>query len=190
MYKIPSNRHPQLQGSILLDAVDEICCTGRVTKGKYVKSFERAVKDYYDVEHAISFGSGTMAHYAAAYSLKVDQNKREDIIIPAFTYKTIPWTLKIADFDIKYRDINPDTYHFEYDDQNDWYEYIVFMDTYGSICPTDIHDPHLCIIDACHSFGVPRKELRGRGEVFSFNGGKLFTTGEGGMVITNDSEYA
>ena len=55
MTKIPSNRHPQIYGENLRSALVDVCKTGRVTKGKYVEMFEQAVKDYYDVEHAISF---------------------------------------------------------------------------------------------------------------------------------------
>jgi len=190
MSKIPSNRHPVLNGYNLADAVNQVINTGRVTMGPQVQKFEQAVKDYYDVEEAISFGSGTLAHHAAVKALKTDPNRKETIVVPAFTYRTTRWALQMAGFDIFYEDINPDTYHFDYENMTHYYEYISFMDTYGSICDTDKHDPYLCVIDACHSFGVPRKELRGRGEVFSFNGGKLFTTGEGGMVITNDSDYA
>jgi perosamine synthetase len=190
--KIPFSRHPVLIPENINNALNQVAYTGRLTKGPMVRAFEEVVADYYDVEHAISFGSGTIALYAALLSLKTEPDVPERLIMPSFIYRTVPWAAETAGYHISYEDIYLNTFHLIYElyEENYWYEYMLFMDTFGSIADTEDHDPHLTVIDACHSFGTPKRELRGRGEVFSFAGGKIVSTGEGGMVITNDQDYA
>lgn len=158
---------------------------GYVTKGKQVKDLEQKVKEMYNVDYAISSASGTISMMSLLNALKNTQ-KLEKIVLPSFTWNSVLYCAGLLNLEYRFMDIDPNTYHM--DGVVNWNEMAFPMDTFGSLIPAEGELPNL-IVDACHSFGVPRK-LRGIAEVFSFNGGKVVTAGEGGMIITNDKEVA
>lgn len=183
---IPLTDHPSINSSHLFNSLAEDALKrGKLTKGQCVKDFENKVKEYYDVDYAISFGSGTLALYGLLNSIDKNKIKTKNIFIPAYTWESVLWACNQAGFYTYPMDIHKDTLHII--DENYGNNFIMGMDTYGSIC--NIGKSNNYVIDSCHSFGVKHK-IRGLGEAFSFNGGKMFSTGEGGMVVTNDEDIA
>jgi dTDP-4-amino-4,6-dideoxygalactose transaminase len=189
--KIELGGHPNISPVNIAKTTWNIHLIGRVTKGPSVKEFEGVIADFYDADYAISTGSGTTAIMCLFLALRKDfinegQPWNPVVSIPAFTFYSVPEALFLAGWDSSFEDIDRDTYHMK-----DIFEYtnvVMPMDTFGSVSKIDFPDA-FTVYDASQSFGVVN-EVRGTAEILSFNGGKVFTTGEGGMVITNDGGLA
>lgn len=172
------------------------------SQGKYVSLFEEAVCNYTGVKHAISVFNGTAALELALLSIGIKAG--DEILVPDFTYiasanavthvGAIPVLVDVApdDWNIDCKKIEkhigPKT------------KGIMTTDIYGM--PANYqriqeiaHKHNLLIIeDAAESFGAVynKKKAGNFGDIatFSFFGNKTITTGEGGMVLTNNDQCA
>ena len=174
----------------------------RITTGPMITEFERALADYSGSKHAVAFSSGTAALHAAAYAAELGPG--DEVVTTPLTFVAtancalyqgatpvfadiLPRTLNIDPADIERR-ITPNT------------KALLPVDFGGQ--PADLgpimalagqHDL-VVIEDACHALGA---EYEGRKlgstshmTVFSFHPVKHITTGEGGMVLTNETMLA
>ncbi|WP_409433216.1 DegT/DnrJ/EryC1/StrS family aminotransferase [Litorimonas sp. RW-G-Af-16] len=170
------------------------------SRGKYVEEFEQKFCDYTGVAHATTVSNGTVALHLALLALDIQPG--DEIIVPTFTYVAsvnairymgaVPvfaeseldyWQLDVAD--VEHR-ITPKT------------KAIMAVHLYGH--PTDMtalnavakaHNLYV-VEDAAEAFGAYHKgEHVGKfGDVatFSFFANKTITTGEGGMVTTQNED--
>jgi perosamine synthetase len=175
---------------------------GYITRGPTVDEFEERVAEFVGVDHAIATTSGTTALHLAGRTADFDSG--DEVITTPLTFVSTAHaatycgaTPVLADIDPHHRTLDPDAVRRQ-----------ITEDTTGLIPmhygghPADIEellaiaDEHdLTVIwDACHAFGG-----RWQGEpigaqqdmaVFSFHPVKNITTGEGGMVVTDDEELA
>ena len=168
--------------------------------GEYPQRFEEAFANYIGVKHAVSLPSCTSGLHLALAALGIRPG--DEVIVPDLT-----WIASAAP--ISYVGATP---VFADIDENTWCicaesvracitentKAILPVDLYGGVpeypALRDIADEHhLKIIeDAAEAIG---SEFGGRkagalGDVatFSFHGSKTFTTGEGGMLVTDDNE--
>ena len=168
--------------------------------GEYPQRFEEAFANYIGVKHAVSLPSCTSGLHLALAALGIGPG--DEVIVPDLT-----WIASAAP--ISYVGATP---VFADIDENTWCicaesvracitentKAILPVDLYGGVpeypALRDIADEHhLKIIeDAAEAIG---SEFGGRkagalGDVatFSFHGSKTFTTGEGGMLVTDDNE--
>ncbi len=191
---------PQITGRELEYVADAIKTGWISSSGGYVDKFERKFAEYLGVRHAITTTSGTTALHLALVAAGVGPG--DEVIIPAFTMiataaavcytgakpvfvetDRASWNLDPAD--VK-RKLTPRT------------KAIIPVHVYGHACDMDALNAALAghsvtvIEDAAEAIG---SEYKGRrcGSLselacFSFFANKLITTGEGGMVVTNDDE--
>ena len=170
--------------------------------GKYVDDFEREFASFCGVEHAVSVASGTAGLHVALLALGIGPG--DEVIVPDLTYvasanavtycgaKPVFADVDLSNWTLDPRDaarkISPAT------------KAIMPVHIYGH--PADI-DPILelasahnlsVVEDAAEAHGAEYKGRRvgGLGDVgvFSFFGNKIITTGEGGMITTNDKVLA
>jgi perosamine synthetase len=168
--------------------------------GEYPRRFEEAFANYIGVKHAVSLPSCTSGLHLALAALGIGPG--DEVIVPDLT-----WIASAAP--ISYVGATP---VFADMDENTWClcaesvracitentKAILPVDLYGGVpdytALQAIADEHgLKIIeDAAEAIG---SEFDGRkagalGDVaaFSFHGSKTFTTGEGGMLVTDDDE--
>lgn len=197
MIKIPVYQ-PSLTGrekEYVLDCLDS---TWISSKGKYIQQFEQKFAENINVKHATTVSNGTVALHLALLALGV--GPEDEVIVPTLTYiasvNAIAYTGAIPIFvdsvrttwqmdveDIK-RKITPKT------------RAIMAVHLYGQPCEMDkimqIAEEHdLFVIEDCaEAFGTlfQGKHVGSFGHIstFSFFGNKTITTGEGGMVVTND----
>lgn len=189
---IPINSHPKFDGDFLGIGLD-LVNNGRVTKSSLVDTFEKCVAETYECEHAISTSSGTIALYLAQMALrkyhKIPTNEAPIIQIPYLTWDSVELSCQMAGFKPEFVDVDPLTYHI-LDVADKKTDFRMIMDIFGNVCPSPKNVAfNNTIVDASHSFGAPDDELRGIAQVYSLNGGKIFTAGEGGIILTNDTEY-
>ncbi|WP_158916705.1 DegT/DnrJ/EryC1/StrS aminotransferase family protein [Caulobacter sp. S45] len=193
---------PDLSGrerEYLLDAFDSSWIS---SKGEYVDRFAKNFESYTGIKHATVVSNGTVALHLALHCLGLAPG--DEVIVPSFTYiasvNTIVQTGAVPVFaDSNAHDWLLDVGHVE-SLITDRTRAIMAVHLYGAICDMD----SLCALaeryglkiieDCAEALG---STYRGRhvgsfGAVgtFSFFGNKTVTTGEGGMVTTNDAALA
>jgi perosamine synthetase len=201
MKRIPVAQ-PMLAGNerkYVLDCLDSNWIS---SAGKYIGQFEDAFASYCGVKHAVATNNGTTALHLALVALDVQPG--DEVIIPTVTYiatanavrycgatpvlsDVLPGSLNIDPHAIEAK-IGPKT------------KGIIPVHLYGLPAEMDrinaIAAKHgLWVLeDAAEAHGAEFGEKKvgslGRCGVFSFFGNKIVTTGEGGMVTTDDSELA
>lgn len=168
----------------------------------YVTEFEEKFSEYCGVKHGITTSSGTTALHLALASL--DIKKGNEVIIPTLTMiataNAVTYTRAkpiLVDSEPDYWVIDTDKIQEKITNRT---KAIIVVHLYGH--PVDM-DPVLDIAkdkglfvieDAAEAHGAEYrgKKVGGIGDIgcFSFYANKIITTGEGGMLITNNKKIA
>lgn len=193
---------PKLGEKELENVIDCIKTNWISSKGKYITEFEEKFSRYCGTKYGIATSNGTTALHLALASAGI--KPEDEVIIPDFTMiataNSVTYTgakLTLVDSEPEYWNINPNKIEEKITPQT---KAIMVMHTYGHPCDMDpildvakAHDL-LVIEDAAEAHGAEYKGKRtgGIGDMgcFSFYANKIITTGEGGMVVTNNEELA
>ncbi len=180
----------------------EVLRSGNLVQGKHVDKFESALRDYLNVKNAIVVSSGTAALHLALLALEI--KKGDEVIVPAFTF---PATANVVELvgakpvfvDINLSDFCIDTSKIE-EVITKKTKAIIPVHEFGQAAKMDditriAKQYKLKIIeDAACALGTEFENQKAGtfGELgcFSFHPRKAITTGEGGVVVTNDNELA
>lgn len=177
---------------------------GMIGQGKYIKEFEEKLANFFGVKHAVTTASGTMADAVALAAIKYKDNlKRNEVIVPALTF--------IAQVNaIYYNQLKPVFVDVGYDYEIDVEKIeekinnrtLAIMPTHLLGRPAKMDKIidlakkyNLFIIeDACEAMGS-KHQNRFCGTIgdmgcFSFFVSHTITTGEGGVILTNNDELA
>jgi perosamine synthetase len=183
------------------DAIRRGLISGSV-KGSYIDAFEKGFSRYCGSEYGIATSSGTTALHLAMASLRLGPG--DEVIVPSFTNIATALCVTYTGARPVFVDSEPESWNIDVKKISEAItaktRAIIVVHIYGH--PTDM-DPVIEIArekdvyvveDAAEAHGA---EYRGRkvgglGDIscFSFYVNKIITTGEGGMVLTNDSELA
>ena len=197
---IPYGRQSVDEGDI--QAVAEVLHSDWLTTGPLVERFEKAVAEFAGARHAVAVSSGTAALHAAYHASGIGPG--DEVILPPMTFVAtanaavyLGGVPVFADVDSRSLLLDPQEVERKITPRT---KAVVAVDYAGHPCDYDslrpLTDRHglTLIADACHSLGG---EYRGRKvgtladlTVFSFHPVKAMTTGEGGMVVTDNPEYA
>lgn len=178
-------------------AVMEVLDSGMLAQGPRVKAFEGAFAEMCGVKHAIATSSGTTALHVALLAHGIGPG--DEVITSAFTFiasaNSILFTGArpvFVDIDPRTLNLNPDLIEAALTPRT---KAIMPVHLYGLACDMDpilrIAEKHsLAIIeDACQSHGAGYQDKKagsfGTG-AFSLYPTKNITSGEGGMITTND----
>ncbi|MFO8020555.1 MAG: DegT/DnrJ/EryC1/StrS family aminotransferase [Promethearchaeia archaeon] len=170
--------------------------------GEVVKKFEKEFADYMGVDHAIAVNSGTAALHTAITSLDIGTG--DEVIVSPFTFiATASSVLQnnaipiFADIDEKTYTLDPESVKEHITDKT---KAIIPVHLAGIAANMDplmeiAQDYNLFIIeDACQAHGCEYKGQKvgslGHIGTFSFYPSKNMTTGEGGMITTNEKSIA
>lgn len=184
-----------------IKAVIEVLKTDWITQGPKIKEFEEIVSKYCNARYAVALSSGTAALHAAAYA--ADIKNGDEVITTPMTFAASANCILYQDGIVKFADIKKDTYNIdprEIQKQiSDKTKVIIPVDYTGQPCDIDeineiAKDNNFVVIeDASHAIG---SEYRGKKvgglsdiSILSFHAVKHITTGEGGMVLTNNQEF-
>jgi len=173
-----------------------------ITRGPTVEAFEERVADHVGVDHAIATTSGTTALHLAGAAAGFGPG--DEVITTPLTFASTAHaatyndaTPVFADIDSHRRTLDPDAVREQVTEDTEGLVPMHYAghpaDVEGLLAVADDHD--LTVIwDACHAFGG-----RWQGEpigsqrdmvMFSFHPVKNITTGEGGMVVTDNDDLA
>jgi perosamine synthetase len=185
-----------------IQAVVEVLRSDWLTTGPKVAEFEQAFAGFAEAKEAVAVNSGTAALHAAMYAVGIGPG--DEVILPPMTFVATANAVVFQGGTPVFADVDPDTLLIDPNQVEDKItqntKAIVAVDYAGHPCDYDAlktvaakHDLFL-VADACHSLGA---EYKGRKvgtladlTVFSFHPVKHITTGEGGMVVTNNTEFA
>jgi len=201
---IPINA-PQI-GEEEVEAVVKVLKSGILTHalgaGPMVKKFEGEFARFVEAKHAIAVNSGTAALHMAIVGVGIKRG--DEVILPSFTFVATAEAVVLAGAKPVFADINPETYNISPEAVEKTVtkktKAIIAVDLYGS--PADLKpirevaEKHgLKIIeDAAQAHGAlyKGKPVGAYADVacWSFYASKNMTTGEGGMITTNDDAIA
>ncbi|MFX0076173.1 MAG: DegT/DnrJ/EryC1/StrS family aminotransferase [Candidatus Hermodarchaeota archaeon] len=170
--------------------------------GEFVKKFEEDFARYIGVKHAIAVNTGTAALHIAIAALDIGPG--DEVIVPPFTFIASASSILhnnaipiFADIDDKSYTLDPDSVQEKLTDKT---KAIIPVHLAGIGADTktllDIAEDYdiFIIEDAAQSIGTKcyNKKVGAIGHLgcFSFYPSKNITTGEGGMVTTNDDVLA
>lgn len=168
------------------------------SKGNYVNKFEDSFADYTEVKFASTVSNGTVALHVALLSLGIGPG--DEVLVPSLTYiatvNAITYcgaTPVFVDSEAESWLMDPQKIKNKITSKT---KAILCVHLYGLACDMDeimdlaaTHNLYV-IEDAAEAIGTTfkNKHVGTFGDIatFSFYGNKTITTGEGGMVITND----
>lgn len=184
-----------------VQAVADVLRSDWLTTGPHVDAFEEDVAKLCGTAHAVGVSSGTAALHAAVDAAGIGPG--DEVIIPAITFAATANVVVFRGAKPVFADVHPDTLLLDVEDLKTRLtpntKAIIAVDYAGQPCDyetlrTTARDNNLLLIaDASHSLGA-MDQGRKVGTLadmttFSFHPVKHITTGEGGMVLTENEEY-
>ena len=176
--------------------------TGRFGSGPMAKQFEGDFAKFFKTKHAVAVNSGTAALHMALWAAGVKAG--DEVILPSFTFIATAEVVALIGAKPVFADIKQNTYNIDPDKLEAAItrktKAVIPVDLYGLPAEIDrikeIADKHNLILveDTAQAHGA---SYRGKPPGYfadvacwSFYASKNMTTGEGGMVTTNNDEYA
>ena len=184
-----------------VDAVTAVLRTGNLRQGAITAEFERAFADRVGASHAVAVSSGTAALHLAYMALF---SPGDEVIVPSFTFVATASMLVAVGAIPVFADVDSRTFTLSLQDVERRItprtKGIAGVHLFGNACDVDglaaIANKHglTLVWDAAQALGT---EYRGRevgcypaATCYSFYPTKNITTGEGGMVVTDDASVA
>jgi perosamine synthetase len=185
-----------------ISAVVDALRSDWLTTGPLVGEFEAAFAACVGAAHAVAASNGTAALHLCMLAAEIGPDN--EVIVPALTFAASANCARYVGAKVIFADVRPDTLTIDVAHVASLVtprtKAIITVD-YGGL-PSDLDEllalaqryGLVLVEDACHA---PGAEYRGRkvGSIahlsaFSFHPVKHLTTGEGGMITTNDAELA
>lgn len=198
-YKYPVYR-PQLNGNEKKYVSECLDSTWISSKGKFISKFEEEFAKFIKSKYAIAVPNGTIALHLALLALGIGPG--DEVIVPTLTYVASANAVTYTGAKPVFADSLPDTWQIDPDDIEKKItkktKVIMPVHLYGLPCNMDAirkiaKKKNIFVMEDCaEAFGSKYKNnhVGNFGDIssFSFFGNKTITTGEGGMVVTNNKE--
>lgn len=185
-----------------IDALVKVLQSGMLIQGAKVEELENNIAKYLGVQHAIAVANGTASLHLALIALGV--GKGDEVIVPALSYIATANVVELAgatpifvDIDIKTFNINTNLIEGAITAKT---KAILPVHEFGLACDItkvcELAKKHnlLVIEDAACALGARENGkftgTFGNTGSFSFHPRKAVTSGEGGMLVTNDEKLA
>lgn len=170
--------------------------------GSYVTRFEQEFARFCGVRHAVSVSNGTVALHLALHALGVGPG--DEVIVPSLTFVATANAVHYTGATPVFADVDPVTWCIDPEDVERRItprtRAVIPVHLYGHPAPMpalqELADEHHLILleDAAEAHGAAIYGRRvggwGRIAAFSFYANKIITTGEGGMLTTDDEALA
>jgi len=185
-----------------LNALKEVLESGRLVRGEKTKIFEYEISKFVGIKNSIALNSGTSALFALFKAIGLSSG--DEVILPALTFPAAAECAVLLGAKPVFVDVSPETLNIDPTGVvralSERTRVIVAIDQFG--VPAD-YEPLLeiaqkngviLIEDAACSLGAFYKGKPcgsfGKASILSFHPRKIITTGEGGMVLTDDDELS
>jgi perosamine synthetase len=187
-----------------IEAVVEVLKSDWLTTGPKIAEFEEQFAARVGARHAVSFSSGTAALHGAAFAAGLGPG--DEAVTTPMTFCATANCILYQGATPVFADVSPDTLNLDPGEVSrkisartkaiiavDYAGHPAALEELGQLAKAQVQRP-LLIEDACHALGAEYRGKRVGGiadmTVFSFHPVKHLTTGEGGMVTTNDVRLA
>ena len=182
-------------------ACREPLMSGWLTQGPNVAAFEKEFAERHQVDHALAVTSCTTGLHLILAAMGIGPG--DEVIVPAFTWIATANVVVYCGATPVLCDVDPDTYNIDPADLArkitprtkavipvHLFGLCADMEAIRAVLPPGVRivEDAACAAGASYR-GVPAGGL-GDAAAFSFHPRKSVTTGEGGMVTTNDAELA
>jgi perosamine synthetase len=185
-----------------IQAVVEVLKSDWLTTGPKVQEFEQAIADYVGAKYAVAVSNGTAALHATMYALGIGAG--DEVIVPPMTFAASANCVVYQGGTPIFVDVDLDTLLIDSNEVERKItpktKAIIAVDYGGQPCEYDVLRD-ICarfnialVADGCHALGAKYKNqfvgTLADATVFSFHPVKHITTGEGGMITTDNDELA
>ncbi len=183
-----------------IEAVVQVLKSDYLTTGPAVAAFEKKVADYVGAKYAVAVSNGTAALHVACLAAGIGEG--DEVITTPITFAASANCVLYCGGTPVFADIDPDTYNISPEELESKItpqtKAIIPVHYTGQPCDMDTileiarkHDL-LVIEDGAHALGASYKGKK-IGSIadmtcFSFHPVKPVTTGEGGMIVTDNEE--
>ena len=194
-----------------LEAVREAVSSGYLVQGQRVAAFEQTVANYVGTEHAIAVSNCTAALHLALLTL--DVRPADLVVVTTYSWIATANVIELCGAQPVFVDIQPDTFNMDperlaetlkrlksNEETNSRVKAILPVHTFGQMANMPAimelaNQYNLPVIeDAACALGAKWQGKRsgtwGAMGCFSFHPRKAITTGEGGIITTNDAAFA
>lgn len=185
-----------------LKAIQEVLYSNFLTTGPKVSEFEQEFAKKVHAQYAVAVNNGTAALHTALYSIGIKPG--DEVITTPFSFAATANSIRFLGGTVVFADIRPDTYNIDCTKIEELItkstRAIIPVDFAGH--PADLeeikalakHYKLKVIEDAAHALGAvyKKRQIGSYSDLttFSFHPVKHITTGEGGMITTNDKALA
>ncbi|MFW9888407.1 MAG: DegT/DnrJ/EryC1/StrS family aminotransferase [Candidatus Thorarchaeota archaeon] len=189
---------PESDWDEILERTRDVLSSGWLTLGKYTKELEKKFSESHGISHAVATNSGTSSLEIA---MRILNPEGGEVICPTNTFFATPAAVLHAGGSIRFVDIEQDYFSIDPERLQDAItsktRLVVVVHIGGIISPRIVEIAKICqendiilLEDAAHAHGC---HLSGRfagsfGQAGSFSlfATKVITSGEGGIIVTND----
>ena len=184
-----------------IQAVVDVLKSDFLTTGPKIAEFEQTVADYVGAKYAVAISNGTSALHAACFAAGIGPG--DEVITTPLTFAASANCVLYCGGTPVFADVDPKTYNIDPEDIRrkitDRTKAIIAVHLAGQPCDMDaIHSiarEHGLIVieDGAHALGsvYNGKKVGSLSDMttFSFHPVKPITTGEGGMIVTENEEF-
>ena len=184
-----------------IQAVVDVLKSDFLTTGPKIAEFEQIVADYVGAKYAVAISNGTSALHAACFAAGIGPG--DEVITTPLTFAASANCVLYCGGTPVFADVDPKTYNIDPEDIRrkitDRTKAIIAVHLAGQPCDMDaIHSiarEHGLIVieDGAHALGsvYKGKKVGSMSDMttFSFHPVKPITTGEGGMIVTDNEEF-
>jgi perosamine synthetase len=185
-----------------IEAVSAVLRTSHLSLGPKLDEFEQAMARYVGTSHAIAVNSGTSGLHLCIRALGISED--DEVIVPSFAFIAVANAPCYERATPVFVDIDPATLNLDPAKIEEAItprtRAIVVVHTFGfpaalaEIMEIARRHQLFVIEDACEAIGAEYEGRKvgsfGDAGVFGFYPNKQITTGEGGVLVTNDSQVA
>ena len=194
--------NPEL-GTAEAESVSDVIHSGMVADGEHVREFEAAFSDYCNSKHGVATSNGTTALHSGLKALGIGHG--DQVVTTPFSFVASANSIRLTGAKPIFADIDPETYNLDPESVSNVVkkrdvDAILAVHLYG--LPSDLNplrkiaDEHdLALIEDCaqaHGATYNGDPVGSVGDIgcFSFYPTKNMTTGEGGMIVTDNTNIA
>lgn len=184
-----------------IQAVVDVLQSDFLTTGPKIAEFEQTVADYVGAKYAVAISNGTSALHAACFAAGIGPG--DEVITTPLTFAASANCVLYCGGTPVFADVDPKTYNIDPEDIRrkitDRTKAIIAVHLAGQPCDMDaIHSiarEHGLIVieDGAHALGsvYKGKKVGSKSDMttFSFHPVKPITTGEGGMIVTDNEDF-
>ncbi|MBI3636419.1 MAG: DegT/DnrJ/EryC1/StrS aminotransferase family protein [Candidatus Rokubacteria bacterium] len=186
----------------ILAAIDEVLRSGQLTLGRHGQAFEEEFAKFVGVRHAIAVNSGTSSLEIIFRALGLDGG---EVVVPTNTFVATAAAVIHAGGRVRFADVDPSTLCLDAQRLETALtpatKGVVVVHIGGMIAPDMERIQRVCrehglwlVEDAAHAQGATylgrQAGAFGVAGSFSFYPTKVMTSGEGGMIVTDDDRIA